>query len=57
MITVCLAESVQRFDRARMIASYFVILLVHWNTSLAAYLSLMLDDEVSIAAILAPDDP
>jgi hypothetical protein len=48
-----IAESVRSFDRASMIASYFVLLFVHWNSSLAAYLSLILDEEVKIAAIMA----
>ena len=56
-ITACLTESARSFDRARMIASNSGILFVHWNSSLAAYLSLMPDGEVSIATILAPNDP
>jgi hypothetical protein len=32
-------------------------LFVHWNLSLAAYLSLMPDGEVKIAAISAPINP
>jgi hypothetical protein len=51
-----LAKSTRSFDRARMIVSYSMILLVHWNSSLAAYLSLMPDDEVRIATIPTPAD-
>ena len=50
-------KSARSFDRASMIASYSTLLFVHWNSSLAAYLSLMPDGEVKIAAILAPADP
>ena len=57
LITAHLGESAQSFDRARMIASYSAVLFVHWNSSLAAYLSLMPDSEVRIAMILAPADP
>ena len=53
----CLTESARGFDRASMIASYSTLLFVHWNSSLAAYLSLIPDGEVKIAAILAPADP
>ena len=56
-ITTCLAESMQSFDRARMIASNSMILFVHWNSSLLVYLSLMPDGDVSITTILAPNDP
>ena len=51
-----LTESAQSFDRASMIALYSMLLFVHWNSSLAAYLSLMPDGEVKIAAIMAPAD-
>ena len=34
-----------------------MLLFVHWNSSLAAYLSLMPDGEVMIVAIPAPADP
>ena len=57
LITARLAESTRSFDKARMIASYSALLSVHWNTSLAAYLSLILDGEVRIAVILALVDP
>ena len=57
LITARLAESTWSFDRARMIASYFALLFVYWNSSLATYLSLMLDGEVRIIVILAPADP
>ena len=53
----CLTKSVRSFDRASMIASYSALLFVHWNSSLAAYLSLMLDGEVKIAAIPTLADP
>ena len=56
-IIACLAESAQSFDRARMIASYSTILLVLLNSSLATYLSLMPEGEVSIAPIPSPTDP
>ena len=52
-----LTESARSFDRANIIVSYSALLFVHWNSSLAAYLSLMLDGEVKIASILAPVDP
>lgn len=38
-------------------ASYSAILLVHWNSSLTAYLILILDGEVIIAIVLAPMNP
>ena len=57
LIIAHLAESARSFDRAKMIALYFVMLLVHWNSGLAAYLRLMPEGEVSIAAILAPAEP
>ena len=53
----CLIESARGFDRASMIASYSALLFVHWNSSLTAYLSLIPDGEVKIAAIPAPADP
>ena len=46
-----LTESVRSFDRANMIASYSMLLFVHWNSSFAAYLSLIPAGEVKIAAI------
>ena len=52
-----LTESARSFDRANIIVSYYALLFVHWNSSLAAYLSLMPDGEVKIAAIPAPADP
>ena len=52
-----LTESARSFDRASMIASYSTLLFMHWNSSLAAYLSLMLDGEVKIAAIPTLADP
>jgi hypothetical protein len=52
-----LDESAWSFDRDSMIASYFALLFVHWNSRLAAYLSLMLDGEIKISAILALADP
>ena len=52
-----LTESAGSFDRASTIALYSVLLFVHWNSSLTAYLSLILDDEVKIAAIPAPVEP
>ena len=52
-----LTENAWSFDRASIIAVYSALLFVHWNSSLAAYLSLMPDDEVKIAAIPAPVDP
>ena len=52
-----LTESARSFDRTSMIAPYSVLLFVHWNSSLAAYLSLMPDGEVKIAAIPGPADP
>ena len=52
-----LIESARSFDRASLIASYSALLFVHWNSSLAAYLSLIPDGEVKIAAILAPAYP
>jgi hypothetical protein len=52
-----LVESTQSFDRAMIIASYSALLFVQWNSSLAAYLSLMPDGEVRIAMILALADP
>ena len=52
-----IAQSTRSFDRAKMIASYSTMLLVHWNSSLATYLRLMPEGEVSIAAILAPTGP
>ena len=51
-----LTESARSFDRANIIVSYSALLFVHWNSSLAAYLSLMPDGEVKIAAILDPAD-
>ena len=57
LITTHLAESAWSFDRAKMIASYSALLFVHWNSSLAAYLNLILDVEVRIAMITAPTDP
>ena len=57
LITAHLGESAWSFDRARMIASYFVLLFMHWNSSLPMYLSLMPDGEVIIVAIPAPADP
>ena len=53
----CLTKSVRSFDRASKIALYYVLLFVQWNSSLAAYLSLMPDGEVKIASIPAPADP
>ena len=52
-----LAESARSFHRASMIASYSVLLFVHWNSSLAVYLSLKPGGEVKIVAIPAPADP
>ena len=52
-----LTESAWSFDRASMIALYSALLFVHWNSSLTAYLTLILDDEVKIATILAPVEP
>ena len=52
-----LTESAQSFDRASMIALYSMLLFVHWNFRLTAYLSLMPDDEVKIATIPAPAEP
>ena len=57
MIIARLTESARSFDRANIIASYSVLLFVHWNSSLTAYLSLIPDDEVKIAAIPAPTEP
>ena len=57
LITAHLAESAWSVDKARMIASYSALLFVHWNSSLATYLSLMPDGEVRIAMIPAPVDP
>ena len=57
LIIARLIESAQSFDRASMIALYSALLFVHWNSSLTAYLSLIPDDEVMIAAIPAPVDP
>ena len=57
LIIARLAESAQSFDRAKMIASYSAMLLVHLNSSLATYLSLMPEGEVSIAPIPTPADP
>ena len=52
-----LIESAWSFDRASMIASYSALLFVHWNSSLAAYTSLIPDGEVKIVGISAPADP
>ena len=57
MIIARLTESARSFDRANIIASYSVLLFVHWNFRLTAYLSLMPDDEVKIATIPAPAEP
>ena len=57
LITARLAESVRSFDRSRMIASYSTLLFVHWNSSLATYLSLITEGEVRTTVILAPADP
>jgi hypothetical protein len=57
LITALLVDKARSFVSARMTASYFAELLVHWNSSLAAYQSLMPEGEVSIAAIPAPDEP
>jgi hypothetical protein len=57
LIIARLVESARSFDRAKMIASYSAMLLVHWDSSLAACLSLMPEGEVSITAILAPAEP
>ena len=57
LITAHLTESAWSVDKARMIASYSALLFVHWNSSLAAYLNLILDGEVRIAMITAPTDP
>ena len=50
-------KSARSFDRASMIASYSTLLFVHWNSSLAAYTSLIPDGEVKIAAIPALAEP
>jgi hypothetical protein len=52
-----LADSVWSFDRAKIIALYSVLLFVHWNSSLATYLSLMPDGEVRIVAISSLANP
>jgi hypothetical protein len=57
LMIACLDERGWSFDRASMIASYSVLLFVHWNSSLAAYMSLMPDGEIKIGAMLAPTDP
>jgi hypothetical protein len=57
LITTLHVESMWCFDRASMIALYSALLFVHWNSSLATYLSLMPDGKVKIDAILAPTDP
>ena len=50
-------KSARSFDRASMIASYSTLLFMHWNSSLAAYLSLIPNGKVKITAIPAPADP
>jgi hypothetical protein len=57
LTTALLAKSARSLKRARMTASYSALLFVHWNSSLAAYLSFMPDGEVRMVAIPAPITP
>jgi hypothetical protein len=52
-MTALLADSARSMERDRMTASYSALLFVHWNSSLATYLSFKLDGDVRMAAIPA----
>jgi hypothetical protein len=53
LMTALLADSARSMERDRMTASYSALLFVHWNSSLATYLSFKLDGDVRMAAIPA----